>query len=536
MSSKIGETPVLVVGGGIVGSLVALELAHHGVSAVVVERTTSLSASSKVQFISGRSMELLRRLGLASSIRLRGVDATRSTDFMFTQGFDREPVLVWQQPSVENMRRRFAAVNDGTAPAEEYERVRGALLEDVVREAAAAHPLVDMRRGWTFSDVRLDRESATATVVEAATRTRHRIRARFVVGCDGARSAVRLCLGIPMEDRGGGRPYCSVDFTTPAALLPEHGRAYVTAPPGLALVRRNDADQWSSTMPVHADQHFGSNPVALLRQWMGADFKVDAVHGVAQWTDSLAVAATYRRGPVFLAGDAAHQFYPGCGFGTGTGIADAVDLGWKLAASIRGWGGPTLLASYEAERRPAALFNREMCARLLDTWRRFESLSAAGIAAEQLSGLLEQDVDLIDNLGVHFGYRYGGSAVICHEAGSGPPWHWRKISPTTWPGARAPAVRLADGTQLFDQLGAGFTLVDQTAGHFGRHLAQTARARGYPVTHLAVRDPAVRTSWERDLVLVRPDHHVVWRGDAPPHDWAAVLDRVAGRAGDHANA
>jgi hypothetical protein len=259
------------------------------------------------------------------------------------------------------------------------------------------------------------------------------------------------------------------------------------------------------------------------------DFAVDEVHSVAQWEGSLAVAAAYRKGPNFLVGDAAHQFYPAGGHGANTGIADAVDLGWKLAATVGGWGGPGLPDSYEPERRPVALFNRELCASLLEVRRRFGRMVDAGLPADLIAGVLEQDVHHIDNLGVHFGYRYVDSPVICSDPDPPPTFHWRRITPTTWPGARAPAVRLADNSQLFDRLGPGFTLVDLSGEGVGEPMVKEAKRRGIPMTHLALDDGAARSCWERDLVLVRPDEHVAWRGDDVPGDWEAVLDRVTGR-------
>jgi hypothetical protein len=139
-------------------------------------------------------------------------------------------------------------------------------------------------------------------------------------------------------------------------------------------------------------------------------------------------------------------------------------------------------------------------------------------------------VHQIDNLGVHFGERYSDSPVIWHERGDAPSWHWNRITPTTWPGGRVPAVRLSTGAQLFDRFGAGFTLVDLSGQGSGEGLAKDARSRGIPLTYLAVEDDAVRACWERDLVLVRPDQHVAWRGDEASASGDEILDRVTGRA------
>jgi hypothetical protein len=293
-------------------------------------------------------------------------------------------------------------------------------------------------------------------------------------------------------------------------------------------VSRDEADTWTAAFPLPAGQERAADPVAELCGRLGVDLDL-TVLDVAYWQGRLAVADDYRRGRVFLAGDAAHQFFPTGGHGANTGLGDAADLGWKLAAVLGGWAGEALLDSYQAERRPVALFNREMCFNLLEVWRRFPVLAAAGATDEQLAGFLAEDRYQIENIGIHCGYRYAGSPVISHESGVAPPWQWRRIVPTTWPGGRVPSVRTADGTSVHDLLGNGFTLVDLSGAKRGAALAEQAARRGVPITHLVVDDDVVRRVWERDLVLVRPDQLVAWRGDRPPADWAEVLDTVCGR-------
>jgi FAD binding domain len=262
---------------------------------------------------------------------------------------------------------------------------------------------------------------------------------------------------------------------------------------------------------------------------LGVDFTIEQILDVTQWESRLAVADRYRVGQVYLAGDAAHQYAPLAGYGVNTGLADAVDLGWKLAGAVRGWSGPRLLDSYETERRPVALFNRELCAGLLEVWLRFGRLAAMGTPREQLAGVLEEEAHQVEDLGAQFGSRYAHSPVICAERGEAPGWDWRRITPTTWPGGRVPAVRLTGGAQLFDRFGPGFTLVDLSGRGTGARLVQDATRRGIPMTYLPLDDAAVRACWERELVLVRPDQHAAWRADSPAGDWAAVLDRVTGQ-------
>ncbi|GAA4719964.1 FAD-dependent monooxygenase [Phytohabitans rumicis] len=531
MPAKTFSTPVLVVGAGAVGALLALELARHQVPSVVIERSVAPAAYPKMDcYLSGRSMELLRRLGLAGAIREGGVDPEHSTDLLWAQDLGQPPVLVWHHPSVNQMRQRYAAVNDGSAPAEPYQRVPGSLLEALTRDAARRHPLIDVREGWTFADLASEAGGVAATVVDPGTGTRHVIEARYLAACDGAGSTVRRCLEIPFDEWSTPTEHLSVHFKSADPVLRRHGRAFITiVARGLTLVSHDERDTWIGIVRAPVDEPLTTDPMGLVQERLGVDLAVDEVLGATRWVGSLAIARTYGKGSAYLVGDAAHRFYPVGGHAVNTGIADAVDLGWKLAALVSGWGGARLLDSYEAERRPVALFNRELCAGLVEVWRRFERLAAAGVSREHLAGILEQDVHQIDNLGVHFGQRYADSPVIWHERGDAPSWHWERITPTTWPGTRAPAVRLRGGGELFDRLGAAFTLVDLSGRGMGAPLVREANGRGIPMTNLVVDDLAVRACWERDLVLVRPDQHVAWRDDSPPADWGTVLDRVTGQ-------
>jgi 2-polyprenyl-6-methoxyphenol hydroxylase-like FAD-dependent oxidoreductase len=594
--SQTFDTPVLIVGAGPVGTVLALELARHEVTSIVVERTVAPSRHPKMDYVSGRSMELLRRLNLVDAVRSHGIDPSHPTDFRWTRDLDSPPIMIWHHPSVAQLRDLYATINDGTAPTEPYQRLPGSVLEQVLREAVRNNPLVDLREGWTCTDLLTDGDGVVATVVDAASHTWHTIRARYLAGCDGARSTVRRCLSIGTDQLGEPSHHLSVYFASTDPALRRHGRAFVTiGARGVTLVSRDEANRWTASVPISTEDAITIDPVELIRERLGVPIVIDEVLSVSQWDAELSVANAYRKGNAFLVGDSAHQLHPTGGYGANTGIGDAVDLGWKLAAMVGGWGGPRLIDSYEQERRPVALVNRELCADLLGVWIRFRRLAAAGATDEQLAGILAEDAHHVDNTGVHFGARYSGSPVVwpdtpggvnpgvgvayagvggarkqteerstrgsgtcretgdmCRETGGpnrgasgagdgvegaedqvvrggAPAWRWRQITASTWPGCRAPALVLADGGQLFDRFGSGFTLVDLSGAGAGEALVARARLRGIPMTLLAFDDAAVRRCWERDLVLVRPDHYVAWRDDVPPAHWDTVLDVVCGR-------
>ncbi|HTJ33094.1 MAG TPA: FAD-dependent monooxygenase [Dactylosporangium sp.] len=503
------RTQVLVVGAGPTGAVLALELAHHGVPCLVVERAIAPPRHPGVDRLTGHAIDLLRRLGLADLVRRHSAGAGPDDGpdgVEWRTCLDDEPLLV----------------SPGPADAGAQLRIAAAELTRRLRDELRAHPLVELREGWTFTGLRIEPGGAVANMLEVRSGARHAVAARHLAGCDGAQSTVRRCLEVPMDGLINGHSpavqYCSVFFRSADPRLPAADRRRGTVVVGgLTSVSRGDGDSWVAHLPVGADEPVTTDPVAMLRSRLGSGLDVPEVIAVAEWDDALAVADAYRRGPVFLAGEAAHRFHP-AGELADTSLADAVDLGWKLAAAINGWGGPGLLESYESERRPLALLDRELLARALETRRRFGRLSAAGAAPELLAGLLRQEA-----------HRPDAGALPARHATSAVVWHDGAARSAVRPGGRAPDVRLDGGGPLADRFGPELTLVDLTGDGAGAPLAAAAAVRGIPVRHLPVADAAVRAGWDRHLALVRPDRHVAWCADAPPNDWNAVLDLVSGK-------
>jgi 2-polyprenyl-6-methoxyphenol hydroxylase-like FAD-dependent oxidoreductase len=235
------------------------------------------------------------------------------------------------------------------------------------------------------------------------------------------------------------------------------------------------------------------------------------------------VAERYAVGRVFLAGDAAHQYIPTGGYGMNTGIADACDLGWKLAARLHGFAGPTLLSSYDAERRPVGLRNREASKRHSETRRDIASLYHCGLTA------LDPDGDMAradagrriasfgnaenESYGIEYGYAYPESPIICAEPEADIPSDPLRYMPTTFPGVRMPSVVLGDHTPIYDRLGLWFTLVCAGTRPSGA-LVEAAARRSVLLDVLRLDEPDLIAVYGRRLMLVRPDQHIAWRGAA----------------------
>jgi hypothetical protein len=268
---------------------------------------------------------------------------------------------------------------------------------------------------------------------------------------------------------------------------------------------------------------------------MGKAFPYDIID-IAEWTAGFTlVAEHYGAGRVFLAGDAAHLFTPTAGLGYNTSVDDVANLGWKLAAVCQGWGGPGLLASYEIERKPVADRNTRFARSIADFYRALgvsallEEDSPAGAPARRDFGkrLLELSAREFSAPGIHFGAFYGASPIVAGEPGAPPPDSPNWYVPHARPGARAPHLWLAEGEALYDRFGRDFTLMKLKAADTGA-LEQAAQARGMPLTILELRRDDLRKLYEKDFVLIRPDQHVAWRGEAVPADADALIARLTG--------
>ncbi|MGE0744976.1 MAG: FAD-dependent monooxygenase, partial [Rhodospirillales bacterium] len=275
---------------------------------------------------------------------------------------------------------------------------------------------------------------------------------------------------------------------------------------------------------------------AMMREVIGPGIPYEVI-SVLPWTCRSIVADRWQQGPVFLAGDAVHQHGPAGGFGMNTGMGDAADLGWKLAALVQGWGGPLLGEAYQAERRPVAQRN---VGEATDNMLRTVDAAALGAiddatpAGEDLrrrvrADILENKTKQFLSDGIALGYRYDASPIVWGDGTPAPPDSVSDYVQTSRPGARAPHAWLPDGRSTIDLFGRGFVLL-RFPGAPADGLGDAATARGVPFTAVDIADPAIAALYERKLVLVRPDGHVAWRGDAAPADPRAVIDVARGAA------
>jgi 2-polyprenyl-6-methoxyphenol hydroxylase-like FAD-dependent oxidoreductase len=536
------DTPILIAGGGPVGMVTAITLAHYGVRSYVIERNPTTTQHPKMDLTNGRSMELFRRLGIVDKMRAVGVPEDHVFDIVWaSHGVPGVGTELHRFPylSPEQLKRGHREQNNGLGTLEPGMRVSQIRLEPAIKAVIDAQPRIVMHHGCGLLDFRADENSVTA-VIGTADGVRSEIRADYLIGADGGGSLVRRKLGIGLEGVEAVALSYLVHFRSNALdVLQPFGHWYHWQTGGGTLIAQNDRDMWTLHVPVPEGHADGStvDPNAVVREWVGRDFDFEVLVANS-WTMRSVVAQSYRRGRVFIAGDAAHQVIPTGGYGMNTGVGDAFDLGWKLAARVQGWAGETILDAYEMERRPVALRNRAASERHAGvrneiTKTILENLKCDGSDAPDILDHVGAAIGALGNAeneswGIEHGYIYSGSPIIVEEDGVAPPDNPVVYSPTTWPGARLPSIFLADGSALYDRLGTRFTLV-LIGDADGGSLIDAAKKSGLPLDVLRLEESPTTRILERRLLLIRPDQHVAWRGDLPPADPMAIVAAVTGR-------
>jgi len=539
------DSDVLIVGAGPTGLTLAIDLGKRGVRCTLIEQKPQPAFLPKMERINARSMEIYRRMGLAEKIRAAGLRPDCPMDVYVMLALNEPPLLHLPYPSVDEARAATRASNDGTLPLEPYQLISQYTLEPLLKSIAESIPAITVRFGCEFLSLRQDAEGVTAHA--QTTGGTREMRAAYLIGCDGGASLVRRELGIGLSGEGNllglrqalyrcDELFGRLPIGGNSGLGPGPGRHYhVADDKSTFLIMQDSTKHWTLHSIVDSDAEME----AAFKSAVGIAVKYEML-SCAPWRQNLLLADRYGMGRVFLAGDAAHLVIPTGGLGMNSGVGDAIDLSWKLAATLAGWGGPALLQSYEVERRQIG--ERNVGASRYATigrrkWRSMwrpnirEATPAGAETRKNLAAVADVEQRKSNEMtGAELGYRYVDSPVICNVPG-GPEHLFRDYQPTTWPGARLPHVWLGDGTSMADRIPDGFTILKLGGTKADASSLECAiAARGTPVTVLDVPDAVARDIYGYDLVLTRPDLHVVWRGNAAPEDAAAIAAIATGHA------
>lgn len=552
LSDPPAETAVLIAGAGPVGLSLAVELGRRGVACLLVEQTPRHHVGfPTTNNLSIRTMEHLRRWGLADRVRQAVAHLPYARVWLTAVGG-------------HELARNEYPPNGAAVPLpwspETFVWAPKPFFDPLLADLARSYGSVALRFGLRLEHFEQDADGVTAALAASDGGAPRTVRARYLIGCDGAGSVVRRQAGLErvglFADRESSRglsayfraPGLTARLPLPVAhaflLHPRYRNSRGEAP---LLVSIDGQDGWRISIPPPAD---GSeiDLDAYLHALLGPDQPVAILDTTRGTVDNRAVNRHYRAGRVFVAGDAAHISTPRGGLGANTGMQDAIDLGWKLAAVVLGWGGAGLLDSYEVERRPVAL-----------ALMRYQGVDCSGAEAVALPTPIERlpvrvppDIDdatpaaaatrrrigreiwrvhhgLYDHPGLELGYRYDDSPLCVPDGTPPPPDELTGYTQTARPGARAPHAWLARGLSTLDLFGDGFTLL-RTGGGMDETdaLERAAAARGVPLRVADVHWQEVWTLYERRFTLVRPDGMVAWRADESPDDPLALVDRVRG--------
>jgi 2-polyprenyl-6-methoxyphenol hydroxylase-like FAD-dependent oxidoreductase len=563
------DTSVLIVGAGPVGLALAVDLGWRGIDCVVIDQHDGQFLLPRASGVTARTMEFCRRWGIVEQIRAAGFPNDYKLDMVFCTSLDGYLLERDAYPALQDLPPQdFTPENKYRCPQH--------MFDPVLERAAAAYPSVRIRRCTRLDGFVDDGESILASVTQlvdakvydfdtdaktAAAQAeklpgeRYRIRAKYLVGCDGVNSGVRDMLGITTE----GNPALSYSIS---GLLEAPGlERFHTKGTAERYIFVGNEGVWGNLTVVDGRGEWrltisGAEEkldlkrfdmAAAVRRCLGRDDIPFKLTTVTPWRRRQMVATRLRKGRAFLAGDSVHAMSPTGGFGMSTGAADSVDLGWKLEATLRGWGGANLLDSYEAERHPVAVRNTAAAADNFKPWRlqldysRIHEASAEGDADRRVIGqaLKEAFKPEWETWGTTMGYRYEDSPICVADGTPAYPDHSMLYEQTSRPGSRAPHAWLPDGRSTIDLYGRGFVLMrfgsegtsdDASLTTSITALLSAAQAVGMPLEVVPIDEPAIAALYERKLVLVRPDGHVSWRGDRLPADVKALVDTVRGES------
>jgi 2-polyprenyl-6-methoxyphenol hydroxylase-like FAD-dependent oxidoreductase len=544
---------VLVAGGGPFGLMLANELGRRGVSVALFDAKPSTAFNPQANATQARTMEHYRRLGFADEVRSLGLPVDFPTDVAYFTRYAGYELARFRLPSSREAGESVRSLSGSWSAAELPHRVSQKYVEQVLRRHAEGLPGVLVQYGWELVGFTELDGCVEASVVDRDGGRICTVAARYLVGADGARSSVRRLLGVgwtgetgTIRDFFGGRMY-AVYLSAPQFYeVVRHPAAWMNVTFNRDRRAFMAAVDGRGEFAFHTQLRDGEDEsaitdrdaLAMFRAAVGAD--IDAtILSRAGWTAGHAlVAESFRRGRVFLGGDAAHLFTPAGGLGYNTAVEDAVNLGWKLAAAVQELSGPALLESYELERRPAAIRNTGYARGFADSLGRFvpgdgiEDDTPAGEELRREAGrYLERHGRVeFDIPGITFGTRYDGSPIIWADGSPPPADSANSYVPCALPGGRAPHLWLAEDRSLFDDFGFGWTLLrlgsDPPAAD---RFVRTAQRRRLDLKLVDVPTAQARDLYEAPLALIRPDQVVAWRGFSD-HDADTALAVATGRA------
>ncbi|MBT7955527.1 MAG: hypothetical protein HN731_10060 [Rhodospirillaceae bacterium] len=542
------DIPILIVGGGPVGLCLSMELSTRGVSHLLVNQRAETPAHPKGSTINSRTMEHLRRYGASPAIRKSGLPENYPTDSTYVSRMSGYELGRIPMPTLKEKISNPGPWGETLLTPEPIHRSNQMYFEAVMKTHAETFAEADIRFGWEMISFADQGDQVEAEVKNLATDEIVTVTCAYMVGCDGAQGKVRRQLGFKYAGRQstGDRfydgsmasIYARSSMVKEVRNMSDSWHYWTINPEGRTdFISLNGDDEFLLLSEVPPDLPFDQvDAEEIFRIAVGAAIDVEII-SVQEWVAGLAMVTDhYQKGRVALAGDAVHLFTPSGGFGFNTGIDDAANLGWKLAAMVEGWGGEHLVDSYEIERRPIGLRNTTTSGQYANKIGSLkfpdfiEEDSARGKAARDV---LREDLatfkEEFASLGIVLGARYDGSSLIVSDGTSPPPDEPASYIPSATPGGRLPHYWIDDKLSVFDQLGPWFNLVqlgpDAPAVSDFELAAEKLKV---PLNIVRLKEAAAEDLYGAKLLLVRPDQHLAWRGNEVPENVSEILTAVIG--------
>jgi len=545
------RTDVLIAGGGPCGLMLANELGRRGVRSTVIDDKPGTAFNPQANATQARTMEHFRRLGFADEVRALGMPPDFPTDIAYFTRYATHELARLRLPSSREAKQRVASLGGSWSAAELPHRVSQKFVEAVLRRHAGALPGSSLHYGWRLRLFHDAGDHVRAEIECLADGRRCDVQAAYLVGADGPRSTVRQQLGWKYAGEAGvqrdfmGGRMLAIYLRAPAfyEVVPHapawmnvsfnhERRAFMAAVDG-----RGEFAFHTQLRQGELEQSVGEEDAkAMFRAAVGAELPLEVLSQSTWTAGHCLVAEKLQQGRVFIAGDAAHLFTPTGGLGYNTAVDDAVNLGWKIAAVLRGHAEAALLQSYELERRPLALRNTGYARGFADSLGLFqpepciEDETPEGAAARARAGayLANHGQREFNIPGITFGARYDGSPAIVSDGSTPPPDAADRYTPSACPGGRAPHLWLDEGVSLYDRFGFEWTLLHLAGDAAAGPWQDAARRRALPLKVQRLCGDEARALYAAELVLIRPDQVVAWRGDERT-DPEAVLQRLLGQ-------
>jgi len=532
------ETPVLIVGAGPVGLGLALDLGKRHTPCTIIEMTDGVIVQPKIGLMAIRTMEIFRQWGIDESVKNAGFPGDYKLSMVFCTSLCGHLLDKEEYPSLNDMETPVWSTH-------KKQRCPQIWLNPIMQAAAEKQSSINLKLRWKLENFQQYDDHVESHITDLSCNENVVIRSKYLIACDGIGSSIRNALGIEMK----GNPKLSYSISILVRL------------PG--LLQQIDKGQAERYIFVGEDGTWGNwtviNGTDLWRMTiLGSEEKLDLknfnadqwikkglgrddipfeILSILPWRRSELIAESYGDRRVILAGDAAHTMSPTGGMGMNTGMGDAFDLGWKIDAVVKGWAGPNLLGSYEAERRPIAIRNAKFSTHNWNAWLSAkncknlleDTIEAAQLRAEIGSQLKEATKTDWESWGLQMGYVYQNSNICVYDDSAPPPDDYIKYIPSSYPGARAPHAWLADGRSTLDLYGDGFVLLSfsEKLAEETLNIKKIAVDLGIPFSVVQLNSSEIYKIYEFTLVLVRPDGHVCWRGEHIENP-EMLLKKIAG--------